>query len=277
MRFVYSFLNNQYHYYLLLILLRTFIEKNIESTRQELLDRMGLRLITLPSGKSLNEPIRTPPGAIAFGKLLWGGANRFKLLPGKYQRKAGERLAIKTQDDENVDCWMQFGGPERNYEAVDMGPYAILEIIILPKGLKFENAFEEKDLDGHMTLTQLSWDPSKMFQFYHPKKNGRGDNKGNNQDETKDDDDSEDGLIELSGKERNDFLEDYFTETVGGLRPQIEAIVRRVLDGRVFRAYDDDGEGESVGVQSLLDAKELESLGLNPVRGLLLYGPPGCG
>ena len=31
-----------------------------------------------------------------------------------------------------------FGGPERNYEAVDMGSCGILEVIILPIGLKVD-------------------------------------------------------------------------------------------------------------------------------------------
>ena len=240
---------------------------------------MGLRLITIPSGKPLNQLIRTPAGAMAFGKLLWGGAKRYRILPGKFQRKAGEREALKTNIDENIDCWLQYGGPERIYQSIDMGPCAILEIIILPKGLRFVHGLEGNELDGHMTMTQLSWDPNTMFDFYQEKegnsKNGRNSVSQHGENASNDDVDE---LLILSGKERNDYLEDTFTGALGGLRPQISSIVRRVLDGRVFRSCDeDDSEGEIVGEQSLLDAKELEALGLNPVRGLLLYGPPGCG
>ncbi len=246
--------------------------QNIETTREEFMGRMGLRIITLPSGKLLNESIRTPPGALAFGTLLWGGSRRFRLLPGKYKRKTGEREALKANDDEKMECWIQYGGPERNYEAMDMGPCAILEIIVLPSGLKFDHAFEEEGLNHHMKMTQLCWEPKKMFKFHTPKPSSRnpaiGDTFG---------DKEVDELLILSGRGRNKYLEASFTETVGGLRPQIESIVRRVLDGRVFRSIDEDGEGEIVGEQSLLDAKELEALGLRPVRGLLLYGPPGCG
>lgn len=63
------------------------------------------------------------------------------------------------------------------------------------------------------------------------------------------------------------------------LQVQIDAIVRRVLDGRVIRpARDDDDDDKSTsGIQSMaLEASELEHLGLTPVRGLLLYGL-GCG
>ena len=241
--------------------------------------RMGLRIITLPSGKLLNESIRTPPGAMAFGTLLWGGAKRYRLLPGKFQRKTGEREALKSNDKEKIDCWIQYGGPERNYEALDIGPCALLEIILLPSGLTFEHAFEEEGLDRHMTMTQLGWDPKKMFHFHTP--TSTISMSSNNHTKTtmieNNEGDDVDEILTLSGRERNQFLEASFTEAVGGLRPQIESIVRRVLDGRVFRSFDENGESEVVGTQSLLDAKELESLGLNPVRGLLLYGPPGCG
>lgn len=277
----------------------------IETTREDLLQRMGLRLITLPSGSSLTEPIRTPAGAMAFGKLIYGGCNRYRILPGKYQRRTGERETVKVNMEDNIACWMQFGGPERNYEGLDIGPCAILEVIILPQGLKLRHAFKEdgdggiggssggqQQAENHMTMAQIGWKPDKMFQFYDDmmkkKKNRKNIEMRNNNNDMNNNGDGgdKDELLTLTGKERNDFLEDSFTDAVGGLRPQISSIVRRVLDGRVFRSYHDEnsfGGGENgekeeiVGEQSLLDAIELESLGLNPVRGLLLYGPPGCG
>jgi SpoVK/Ycf46/Vps4 family AAA+-type ATPase len=82
------------------------------------------------------------------------------------------------------------------------------------------------------------------------------------------------------------MLKTSFSSSVGGLRPQINEIVRRVLDGRVIRPFNkEDGDDESergdvdfvVGEKARLEADELLALGLSPVRGLLLYGPPGCG
>ena len=72
-------------------------------------------------------------------------------------------------------------------------------------------------------------------------------------------------------------------------------IVRRVLDGRVIRPVDEDSGSfieeqmknnvedslltKTTGelTQAALEADELALLGLTPVRGMLLYGPPGCG
>ena len=65
---------------------------------------------------------------------------------------------------------------------------------------------------------------------------------------------------------------------------EINQIVRRVLDGRVLRPADEDDsvgdEGDSTNAElsaASMEAEELAALGLSPVRGLLLYGPPGCG
>ena len=116
----------------------------------------------------------------------------------------------------------------------------------------------------------------------------------------------EDPMVALSGRDRNELMQASFTSAVGGLQTQIEAIVRRVLDGRVILPYvpnedeDDDGDdGDSANdtnsnnnnkriyqdttstkrkaSKSALEAEELALLGLSPVKGLLLYGPPGCG
>ena len=223
-------------------------------------------MITLPSGKSLQDNIRTPPGAMVYGKLLYGGAKRFRILPGKARRKTGERTAVKTRESENVRAWLQYGGPERNYEAVDMGPCAILELIILPKGLKMTSIFHEGD---HMAISKLGWNADDMISFFDT----TFDDKTSRSDVEIDD-----PMITLSGNERNQFIEDTFTKRVGGLQPQIQSIVRRVLDGRVFRSYSADGENdEQVGLQSWKEAKELESLGLTSVKGLLLWGKPGTG
>ena len=236
----------------------------IETTREDFVERIGVNLILLPSGKTLDQPIRTPPGAMAYGKLLYGGANRYRILPGKMKRRTGERTALITKEGDNVDAWLQYGGPERNYEAVDMGACCLLEVIVLPTGLKTNLVSEEI---GHMALSDLKWEAKKMISFWEaPEEYTIGEESEEMEQEV-------DPLLTLSGQDRNDFMTDAFTQNVGGLQTQIESIVRRVLDGRVYLSED----GEKLGSQSLTEAQELESLGLTAVRGLLLYGPPGCG
>jgi vesicle-fusing ATPase len=87
--------------------------------------------------------------------------------------------------------------------------------------------------------------------------------------------------MSLSGKQRNEAFSSDFQSTVGGLQPQIDAIVRRVLDGRVIRPADADEKTPDGTTAELalaaMESEELALLGLTPVRGLLLYGPPGCG
>ena len=238
----------------------------IECTRDEFLGRIGVHLILLPSGKSLENMIRTPAGAMAYGKLLYGGVKRYRILPGKMQRRTGEKTALKSKENENIRGWVQYGGPLRNYEALDIGAAAVLEVIILPAGLKMEED------DGHMTLTNFGWDMKKMVTFYD--ESGLESASTNNAQDNSDAIDQIDSFLQMSGHERNALMKDTFSRNVGGLKPQVDAIVRRVLDGRVYRSLDND---EIIGTQSLSEAKELESLGLTSVRGLLLYGEPGCG
>ena len=83
----------------------------------------------------------------------------------------------------------------------------------------------------------------------------------------------------LSGKERNEAFASDFRYSVGGLSSQIDAIVRRVLDGRVLRPADEDDsvedEGDSTNAQlslASMEAEELALLGLAPVRGKLGFG-----
>jgi vesicle-fusing ATPase len=66
-------------------------------------------------------------------------------------------------------------------------------------------------------------------------------------------------------------LESTFSTVLGGLGNEIESIVRRVLDGRAMTQKSGSAAVRAKEMQLMLD------LGLQPVKGLLLYGPPGCG
>mmetsp|Transcript_9186 Transcript_9186/g.23263 ORF Transcript_9186/g.23263 Transcript_9186/m.23263 type:complete len:839 (+) Transcript_9186:131-2647(+) len=313
----------------------------IDQTRTQFLNRMVCRLILLPSGTPLSKPLWEPPAALVYGKLLYGGVTRYRQLvstsssssssssPPKV-RKAGERSEIKSTSSSRSTTWIQYGGTQRMYEGVDIGPACLLEVVLLPRGTTAAVASttattssnspsrnsrnnsdhdqtrdddegpkegSEKRQDTDMTIYNFGWPPQDIFEMVDQDDDDHGD--GRDRSLNKDGDSSYVFTpISQSGKDRNDAFENEFRNAVGGLQPQIDAIVRRVLDGRVLRPVDADSdtnknattaslatstisvaEDETTAAlaKASLEARELEILGLTPVRGLLLYGPPGTG
>ena len=155
-----------------------------------------------------------------------------------------------------------------------MGPAAVLELTLLPRLWQdIPTVFDKRtvmgEARGDMTMIEpaYGWDPSTMLQLL-PEEDDRSDNS------TSVEPNDTDVFRSLEGKQRNDALASHFKSRVGGLQTQIDAIVRRVLDGRSI--YANDGDGNAIS-KARLEAEELSLLGLQPVRGLLLYGKPGVG
>jgi len=261
------------------------IEELLDQTPSDFLSRIGCRLIILPSGAAL-EPLSEAPGSMIYGKLLFGGVTRYRLLNtgrnnnNKPPRRAGERTEVKPSSKDKIPAWIQYGGPERMYEAVDMGPAALLEVVVMPLGQKMANV-----MGNNMVLARIVWKPQQMFSLVESEKTSGNSN-------MKEDKDMIRGYtpVSLSGRERNEAFQSDFRSSVGGLQPQINAIVRRVLDGRVIRPAEEGAigggqnskttTGDSTTTElalAAMEAEELALLGLTPVRGLLLYGPPGTG
>ena len=313
-----------------------------QTSRTQFLNRIICRLILLPSGMALSEPLWEPPASLVYGKLLYGGVSRYRQLVStstsstttRKVRRAGERTEIKSTKS---TTWIQYGGTQRMYEGVDIGPACLLEVVLLPPGVaaaaarasiasptmrssnyspsrrnteNSNNNVDDNDddrtptdenavrQDADMTISNFGWSPQDIFEMV--------DTYGEDNDKVRSQNNNKDGgniydftPISQSGKDRNDAFENEFRTAVGGLQPQIDAIVRRVLDGRVLRPVDRDSdnnndttsssrmaktipvtaEDETTAAlaQASLEARELEILGLTPVRGLLLYGPPGTG
>ena len=251
--------------------------ESIDTTAQEFTSRIFVRLVVLPSGASLPQPLAAPTGAMVYGKLLYGGVTRFRLIGGTGQqqqqqpRRAGERQLICPADGTATRGWLQYGGSPRNYVAVDMGPCALLEVELLPKGPELAMMGCCGDpttmVDGIMAAAAgnvLSLDDLLEFA---PTTDAKDDSKNGN-DATEND----------SWPDVCD-LEDYFCTSTGGLRRQIDEIVRRVLDGRVVQPADDTQSSPSTEMDRIRreEMQGLLELGLHPPKGLLLYGPPGCG
>ncbi|KAL7558658.1 hypothetical protein ACA910_010034 [Epithemia clementina (nom. ined.)] len=276
----------------------------VDQRPDEFLNRVTCRMILLPSGASLPRPLSEVPASIIFGKLLYGGVTRSRLLGSSSSngpsspRPAGERQEIKTKASENIPVWMMYGGPDRMYQSADIGSAAVLEVVLLPRGQTLDGS-----LDGFMVIDGFAWKPNDMFDYVSDDKDepvDDDDDKNNNRNAAKRAHNSAhgDSPLSLSGHERNEAFRSGFQSSVGGLQPQIDAIVRRVLDGRVIRPADDSddygrrrrssvngGDAASFNDDKIshelawnaLEAEELALIGLTPVRGLLLYGPPGCG
>jgi hypothetical protein len=138
---------------------RTLLKLLDYPSSETFLQRIFARLIVLPSGMALAHALSEPPASIIYGKLLFGGVTRYRLLVSSSggghrntggdtkddgtslsssglskTRRAGERKEISSVTNPMVPVWMQYGGPDRMYEAVDMGAAAILEIGLLPRG-----------------------------------------------------------------------------------------------------------------------------------------------
>jgi len=267
-----------------------------DMTLEQFTSRIACHVILLPSGAETSSlSLVETTGAHVYGKLLYGGVSRYRLLKsGKTVRRVGEKREVMAATNQlrqqpsssrrqySHPSWVQLGGLERKYEALDIGPAAILEVTLLPRLWQdLPTVFEKSVLMGgasvDMTMSDAAfgWDPSIMLQRLPPEEeeDGKSDDGGGGSGS-----ESASVFESLEGKQRNDALTSHFQSRVGGLQTQIDAIVRRVLDGRsIYSTHNGDGSDGKTMNQARLEAEELSLLGLQPVRGMLLYGKPGVG
>jgi hypothetical protein len=278
-------------------------EDRLHNMIDNICSRLGMRLLYLPSGGTFATKWRAPPGAMTYGLALHGGIKRFRRLGGggvstttgtssgssssrraAVPRKAGERTIIvpnrgggggdsnrrpavgsgDTTADAKIDLsWLQYGGPERNYEALDIGPCLFMEVLLYPDGLEVPPLVLEDDDDmsdaatstaaKDLVISSAQWHPNDFLSL-------ADDDNAMVQDQaiTSTTHDPPPPPTDIGR------FKDQVLLSVGGLPSQIDQIIRRVVDGRATGNKDGNG-----------DMSFLYSLGLAPVRGMLLYGPPG--
>jgi len=264
-------------------MLGSFDQEEVELgiSKAALLSRIGCRVYILPSGVTLS-PLETPSGGVSYGKLLYGGVRRHRLLGSSSSRKQPRRVGEKLETSLD-SAWMQYGGPLRVYSAVDMGPCALIELSVLPPQTEMTalSELENDQRETNMFANSYGWDPHEMFVLNDStgiEQEAGSVNNATAQCRKAFSPSPSQEVMLAGGKERDDFFTSALSTKIGGLQPAIDEIVRRVLSGRTF-----DSSAEVGGAASrdkccgTLEAKELQALGLSPVRGLLLFGPPGCG
>jgi hypothetical protein len=161
-----------------------------------------------------------------------------------------------------------FGAADRMYQAVDMGPAAVLEVVLLPPPP--EGTLDNDSLGGDtMVFDGLAWPPHKMFGVRAAKDDADGGVRA-------DDDEAVNGRgytpSSLSGRDRNEAFRSDFVSSVGGLQSQIDAIVRRVLDGRVIRPADVSTTTRGEGAMEADDTARGLSLAAMEAEELALLG-----
>jgi len=266
----------------------------------DLLERVSCRVISLPSGQTLSHPLDTPVGTMVYGKVLFGGAERFRLMGSNPQRmrKIGQRTQVanangnqqlgstqhKDKGDQRNPCWLQYGGSKRSYQALDMGQCLIFELALQPS--RTEMAMLGASTNPSTQHATVLSDYNEMSSLVPAEDEATTSMLGELFLLASNVTQSENETIHNVALETSDMRSNLHL-SLGGLRSQINEIVRRVLDGRTFLPYDIASENAEDGASSQSAASlvkrqqaEMETLmelGIKPVRGLLLYGPPGCG
>ncbi|GAX13858.1 hypothetical protein FisN_5Lh246 [Fistulifera solaris] len=196
---------------------------------------------------SLTSPLREPEGTVVVTKLLMGAVSQEDLVGKRQQHTRQKELSSKESA-----TWTTLGGKDRMYHAMDMGTGVLFEVLLLPSSPSVPATISTGD---NMCLTSADWPIEQRLHF-----------RSSSTKESKD----EKAIIQQVEAQTVAFsIHTEFQSALGGLQPQIDTIVRRVLEGRVLL--------RSNSSTTPMEARKLASLGLVPVRGLLLYGPPGCG
>ncbi|EKX32979.1 N-ethylmaleimide-sensitive factor A [Guillardia theta CCMP2712] len=227
----------------------TALEVTVEET-----EGAEVKLLFLPPGQSL-PPFEYPTGTVVLLKTLFGRCDVRQML-GNPRGRAPMREAVRTAvSEEEVSLYL--GGPCRIYgEATLEKSCCVLEVALIP-ALKITgmHGFVEEESYGPLPSSLLldrrhmeSLLTAPGFPGYEEMRGGRGE-VGAEEEEEEGESSRDISSVDLEG----------LRTRIGGLEEELEAIVRRAFATR------------------RLPREAMRRLGVSHVKGMLLYGPPGCG
>ena len=213
-----------------------------------------VKLLVVPPGQIL-PPVEHPTGTVVLSKALYGACDVRQMLGDPRGSKPMREAVRQRISTEGVTLYL--GGPCRVYgEATLEAPCAILEVALIPslKITSMKGFVESNENAEHASLPALVSLNAQAQQdlltgpgFPGYAEEAESARKTSLWEEVTDDD------------QRLDIDVDSLRTNVGGLDEQLAAIVRRAFATR------------------RLPPQVMSSLGLSHVKGMLLYGPPGCG
>jgi len=242
--------------------------------------RFAVYLTVVPSGKNRCPPHSPQSGSLLLTRLLRGQIDQVKHIVGS-DGSYREVSTVQHPKFQGEQVWKTFAGSSRQMVNSqgnllgDEGIAVFLDVIMFPPGKEvfgYDTGALTPDVsstypenDGIVVMATPPCDPTLLFTDINSTDSLSGQILSLQSHK------AQSGLSLSSttrkhgqGPEKNEpvtskeWIKDLVTD-VGGLEKELQDITRRVLASRTLPA----------------DVRDL--MGIRHVRGLLLYGPPGCG
>eukprot|EP00471_Norrisiella_sphaerica_P004093 CAMPEP_0184490640 /NCGR_PEP_ID=MMETSP0113_2-20130426/18444_1 /TAXON_ID=91329 /ORGANISM="Norrisiella sphaerica, Strain BC52" /LENGTH=633 /DNA_ID=CAMNT_0026874619 /DNA_START=353 /DNA_END=2254 /DNA_ORIENTATION=- len=221
------------------------------TTSIELLKAEGLeiRVLVIPPWTRMTR--HYPPGSVALSTLLAGSCSVRSYITSTRQNLNNTRETAHHKYDMDSDAWVYYGGPQRVVEPITAdgvsgaaSPAVLLEISLNPPARKAP--IYSQHTTG-LRLFPADNSTESVGEMFQERVIGE-----------------EEGAKGAKGSRGKAGHADTFSltemrERVGGLDSALLNITRRIFSTRRF------------------PPRVIDKLGLQHVRGMLLYGPPGCG
>ena len=215
-----------------------------------------VKVLVVPPGQIL-PPVEHPTGTVVLSKALYGACDVRQMLGDPRSSKPLREAVRQRIGTGGVTLYL--GGPCRVYgEATLQSPCALLEVALIPslkitsmKGFVASN--ENADHAAMPALVKLNAEAQNQlvtgpgYAEFEQEALAGGQAGGGEEQELRED------------AHHFEMDVDSLRLNVGGLDSELTSLVRRAFATR------------------RLPAGTMASMGLSHVKGLLLYGPPGCG